>query len=107
MTTRYSECSRSSQRLIDLMTDLDFGQIQGLSFLNGEPVFDPQPWVVRDVKFGADPSRSRTPGPDFCLKPEIIELFEHFDRVRGGVIDVLEIRHGLPFRMSIGGHIAA
>ena len=39
--------------------------------------------------------------PDFLLKQQVVELFAFFDELQNGVIDVLEIKHGLPFRMVV------
>ena len=32
---------------------------------------------------------------------QVVELFAYFDRAQNSVIDVLEIKHGLPFRMIV------
>ena len=41
------------RRLLTLMQELNFGWIENLSVQDGDPVFDPPPTVVRQVKFGA------------------------------------------------------
>ena len=41
---------------------------------------------------------------DFALKSQVIELFAFFDKFKDGTIDVLEIKHGLPFRMFAEVH---
>jgi hypothetical protein len=38
---------------------------------------------------------------DFALKQQVVELFAFFDELQNGIIDVLEIKHGLPFRMIV------
>ena len=38
---------------------------------------------------------------DFPLKRHVVELFDLFDELHNGVIDVLEIKHGLPFRAIV------
>jgi hypothetical protein len=32
-----------------------------------------------------------------------VELFEQFDRLGNGTIDLIEVKHGLPFRMFVAG----
>ena len=89
-------------RLLALMQELNFGWIKGLLVVNGEPVFDPMPRVVRQVKFCSEngPRREKKLN-DFKLKEQVVELFEAMDRMKNGVIETLEIKHGLPFLMNL------
>jgi hypothetical protein len=89
------------RRMLELMQRLNFGRIEDLHVLNGEPVFDPPPRVFRDVK----PGRVNGPRPeagkaDFALKVEVIDLFVHLEELGNGVIERIEVQHGLPFRMT-------
>ena len=38
---------------------------------------------------------------DFTLKRPLVELFQYFDQQVDGEINVLEVKHGLPFRMIV------
>jgi len=88
--------------LLTLMQGLNFGRIEGLVVRSGEPVLDPAPRVVREVKFGAENGpRSELGAKDFTLKSQVVELFEHFDRLGDGTLERLEVKHGLPFRMIV------
>lgn len=84
------------------MQDLNFGQFIGIVIRNGDPVCDPPPCRKREHKFRAEngprPERS---AEDFVLKSEVVELFAYFDDVQNGTIDILEVKHGVPFRMII------
>jgi len=84
------------------MQQLNFGRIEKLAILNGDPILEPMPRVMRDVKFGSDndPRPERDVG-DFLLKMQAVELFQHFDRLGDSTIEVLEVKHGLPFRMLV------
>jgi len=94
--------SHSRQRLIMLMQELNFGWIKGLQIRNGEPVFDPPPQVVRDIKFGGENGpRQEMLVEDFTLKSPVVELFELLDSMSDGEVLSLEVKHGLPFRMSV------
>jgi hypothetical protein len=88
--------------LLELMQSVNFGRVEALAVLDGDPVLDPPPRVIREVKFGGDngPRPERDAG-DFLLKTQVVELFQHFDRLGDGTIEVLEIKHGLPFRMLV------
>jgi hypothetical protein len=90
------------RRLVELMQHVNFGRIEGLTIQDGEPVLDPMPWVVNEVKFGGENGpRAELATGDFLLKAQVVELFRCFDRLRDVVIEVLEVKHGLPFRMLV------
>ncbi len=90
------------RQLIREMQRISFGQIKKLSLLGGQPVLEPPPIVVREHKFGAENGPRPELGiTDFLLKQQVIELFAFFDKRRDGVIDAIEIKHGLPFRMTV------
>lgn len=96
------------RRLIKLMQSIGFGYIEGLHVRGGEPAFDPLPRIVRDHKFG---TRSNGPSPqagreDFALKQQVRELLEQLESIGDGVVERLEIQHGLPFRMSFAEPLA-
>lgn len=84
------------------MQRINFGRIEGLKFAAGEPVLDPRPVLVREHKFGGENGpRAELATNDFLLKQQVVELFAFFDQLRDGEIEVLEIKHGLPFRMIV------
>lgn len=88
--------------LLELMQSVNFGHIENLQIVAGEPVVAPQPMVVREIKFaGENGPRPELATTDFLLKQQVIELFAFFDHLQNGVINVLEIKHGLPFRMIV------
>jgi hypothetical protein len=96
------QVSRPKQALIELMQRLNHGTIEGLPVRGGEPVLDPRPRCRRTVKFGGENTPRREYGlVDFSLKSEVVELFEFFDRLGDGAIDLLEVRNGLPVRMVV------
>jgi hypothetical protein len=87
------------RRLLELMQEVNYGRIEGLVVRNGQPTFTPPPRIIREVKFGGDNSPRRDlASADFLLKDQIIDLFCQLDSLGEGVIEVLEIKAGLPFR---------
>ncbi len=93
-------CLRSA--LVELMQKLNHGRIEGLIIRGGEPVLDPSPCRRRTMKFGSENGpRPEIAIEDFVLKVQVVELFDYFDRLQNGIIDVLEVKHGLPFCMIV------
>ncbi len=89
------------RRLVELMQDLHFGQIVNLRLRKGQPVFDPPPRLIRDRKLGSEEApRSASPSDDFLLKRQVVDLFTSFDQIHDGTIDLIEVKHGLPFRLQ-------
>jgi hypothetical protein len=87
-------------RLLSQMQQLNFGRIENLSIVDSEPTLSPCSVFVREHKFGGDNgARPELDLSDFLLKQQVVELFECFDKLQNGAIDVLEVKHGLPFRM--------
>jgi len=96
-----SDLTAARQRLIESMQQINFGRIEDLHVVDGEPAFAPPPRVIREVKFGGDNRpRPEAAKADFALKAEVIDLFAQLEEVGNGVITRLEIQRGLPFRMT-------
>jgi hypothetical protein len=92
---------QAGQRLVELMQRLHFGQVLNLHVRDGGPVLDPPPRLVRDRKLGSEPApRPASPDEDFLLKEQVVELFDHLEQIGDGVIDLIEVKHGLPFRVQ-------
>jgi hypothetical protein len=99
---RLSELPPGRRVLVRLMRDRGFGTILRLHVRDREPVLDPAPEVVREVKLGA--TREERPGggeQDFTLKAQVVDLFEQLDALGSGSIESLEIQNGLPFRLRL------
>jgi hypothetical protein len=88
--------------LIELMQGINFGRIERLPIKNGQPILNPRPTVVREHLFsGENGPRPELAAVDFLLKQQVVALFAFIDELQNGVIDVLEVKHGLPFRMIV------
>jgi hypothetical protein len=84
------------------MQELNFGKFLDLVIRDGEPICDPPPQRKRELKFpGENGPRRERETADFSLKSEVVELFAYFDQLKNGTIDVLEVKHGLPSRMTV------
>lgn len=88
-------------QLVALMQQIGHGRIENLILHGGEPVFRPSPQVIRDFKFASDPSLSTKWSKGSPLKAQVIDMFSTFSEIGDGIVQVLEVKHGLPFRMSV------
>ena len=97
-----SNLTPNSQRLIELMQDINFGRITNLSVRNGEPELTPESVIEREIKLcGQNGPRSEIEHDDFVLKHEVVALFDQLTRIGNGTIRELSIKAGLPFLMRI------
>lgn len=102
MDMRKRDLSGPGQRLVELMQSIQFGKLEGLVIVDGEPQWHPGPRVQRNILLGTKRAlQKHVPPDDFVLKSAVVELFDYMDLVRNRTIDVLEIQHGLPFRLLL------
>ena len=100
--TSTKDLAPAERTVLDAIRQIGFGQIEFLRIRAGQPVLDPWPVVVRDLKFGVErQDLPATRSSDFELKREAAELFEYTREVEDGEIRVLVVRHGLPFTMEV------
>lgn len=102
MADRKFSLTPSQQTLITEMQRINFGRIEGLCVRRGEPVMDPPPRIVREIKFGAkNGPRPEVGKADFALKAQVRDLLAQLEALGDGVIRCIEIQRGLPFRMTV------
>src|SRR4051812_34989572 len=95
-TPNKGSLSSGRRRLVEVMQLLNFGRIEGLAIKGGEPMFDPAPRIIRDVKLGgANGPRLESGIADFVLKDSVVELFNHLTRIGDGTLESLEIKGGV------------
>lgn len=89
-------------RLVELMQRINYGRIEGLVVRAGQPVLDPPPRIIREIKFGGENGpRAETAKADFALKAQVRDLLAQLEALGDGVIPCIEIQRGLPFRMTL------
>jgi len=89
-------------RLLELMQRVNFGRIEKLRVREGEPVFDPAPRVVRQLRMdGENGPRRESSLRDFTLKKETVTFCRYLDEIGTGSICCIQIKHGLPFNMEV------
>jgi len=94
------DLSESKKRLVEMMQFLNFGRFEGLIISDGEPVIDPPPRIVREMKFCAENgARTEVSKKDYVLKSQVREFIAQMETIGTGTIITLEVKHGLPFRI--------
>lgn len=102
VSTSKAHLPEPRRRLLELMQRIGFGRIEQLDIRSGDPVVEPLPPTIREILFGGENGpRPELSMPDYRLKSQVVALFAEFDRLGDGMIDVLVIKYGLPFRMEI------
>lgn len=103
MTTQnMGSLSSPRRQLLQLFQRINFGRIEHLHFRGGEPLFNPTPQIAREIKLGGENGpRPELGKEDFLLKQQVVELLVYLDEQQSGEIEVLEVKHGLPFRMTV------
>ena len=90
------------RRLVTLMQEVNFGRVEGIVVRGGEPILDPLPRVVREIKLCAENGpRPEVAKDDFALRAQVRDLFAHMEAMDDGVICCIEVKHGLPFKMTV------
>jgi hypothetical protein len=101
-TTTKKSLSCPRRRLVELFQEINFGRVLHLTVRDREPVLDPAPRIVRERKFGGENgARPERASGDFALKVQILELCAALDELGDGVIDLIEVKNGLPFKMEV------
>jgi hypothetical protein len=93
---RLSDLSQSSQLLVSIMHDVQFGRFENLTLARGEPVLDPAPDLIRVTKIGSDTVDHDPNLTDWTLPSSVVELLNEFAHIRDGIVRRVEFRHGLP-----------
>jgi hypothetical protein len=103
---QYSQLSPARQTLVRVCQDVKFGQILDLLLRNAEPIWDPGPTILAEVRLDIEETpRPEGKLPDFKLSDEIRRLMRQLDQIKDGKIAKIEIRDGLPRRLM--AHLTA
>jgi hypothetical protein len=105
---RFSQLSAPRQALVRLCQSTNYGYIPDLSIKDKEPVLDPSPVLLVDIKLDSDERpRDEFNSADFVLCAEIIRLLTLLDQIENGKISRLEVRAGIPRRLVYEHRIGA
>jgi len=93
--------------LVRLCQNINFGQIQDLHVRNSDPVWDPAPTVLSEIKLDIEEAaRPESELPDFKLSSQIQRLMHRLDQLTDGRIERIEVREGIPRRLVLTSRLA-
>ncbi len=96
------DLSPAKQRLLRLFQSINFGRVEDLEIRGGDPEFCPPPKVFVELKLDvADGARPEFSLGRFPLRNQVERFLTQLARLGDGTVEMIEIRHGLPFRMVI------
>jgi hypothetical protein len=99
---RLSELSPPRQVLVRLCQAINQGSIENLKVTNAEPVFDPLPMILQDVKLDSDEGpRPEIHLIDFVVPAEVCRLMDRLDKLVTATIECIEVRAGIPRRVVL------
>lgn len=99
---RFYQLTPPRQRLVRIMQSLPFGFIESLEVRSGEPVFNPAPTIVAEVKLDSDNApRPAIELTDFELCVEVCRLMQELSNLRDGSVERIDVRYGIPRRLLI------
>jgi hypothetical protein len=103
---RFSHLSPARQALVRLCQRVNYGQIRGIGVRDAEPLFDSGAVAVVAAKLNREePPRAELKLSDFDLRDEVWRLMARLDEFKNGVIERIDVRAGLPWRMVFGSRL--
>ncbi len=101
--TLFTQLSSGRQELVRLFQSINYGCIQSLDLRHGEPLLAcPGPMVLVDVRLDSEESaRDEIALLDFALCAELCRLMSLLDQVGNGKISKIEVRAGIPRRVTV------
>lgn len=105
---RFCQLSPTRRALIRLFQSINYGCLQDLEVRDREPVFsDPGPIVLVDVRLDSEElPRDELALADFAVCVEMCRLMCLLDQVENGKISKIEVRAGIPRRITIEKQVA-
>jgi hypothetical protein len=91
---------------VRLCQTINHGSIENLKVEHSEPVFDPWPVTLRDVKLDSDEGpRPELALGDFVVSDEVCRLLSLLDEMGCGTVRRIEVRAGVPRRIVLESQV--
>ena len=85
-----------------LVRETRFGSIEHIRLNGGQPVIDANLEVRVVFRLsGVEPPLEVMTDNDYLGRPQVRAMFERFEQVREGIVECLDVRDGLPFKMTV------
>ena len=97
---RSGDLSAQQRSLLDMMRMHQFGRVENMRVLSGQPILDHDVRVVQVARLGSENATNEVASEEFELKLPVRDLFDRLARLENGTITRLEFRHGLPFLLE-------
>jgi hypothetical protein len=94
------DLSPAQRWLVDLMHLHQFGRIENMLVLGGEPILNSDVKIVRVARLGSGTDGAKVTRTEFESKKQVRDLFEELAQLENGTVILLEFRHGLPFLLE-------
>jgi hypothetical protein len=100
---RFAHLSPARQSLVRLFQSINYGCVRNLDVRDCEPLLSgPGPIVLVDIRLDSDePARDELALADFALCAEVRRLMSLLDHVENGTVSRIEVRAGIPRRMTL------
>jgi len=98
-SVQITDAERAFARLVH---ETRFGTIENIRLSGGQPVIDDNTEIATEYRLsGMEPAREVMTDDEYLSKPQVRSMFERFKLVREGTVQNLDIRDGLPFKMTV------
>ena len=85
-----------------LVRETRFGSIERIRLNGGQPIIDTNLEVRVEFRLsGVEPPREVITDNDYLERPQVRAMFERFEQVQDGIVECLDVRDGLPFKMTV------
>jgi hypothetical protein len=102
---RSGDLSTQQRSLLEMMRMHQFGRVENMRVLAGQPILDHNVRLVRVARLGSENATNEVASEEYELKRPVRDLFDRLARLENGTVVRLEFRHGLPFLVEIKAHI--
>ncbi|MBF0395742.1 MAG: hypothetical protein HQK78_03145 [Desulfobacterales bacterium] len=90
------------ERLMNLMKGIKTGRIERLTVVEGKPIFNPFPGIIRTINFNDE---TVAPKDSSIIEGKMDRLFKCIGNIELGMIQSLEIKNGEPVVIHIEENI--
>lgn len=95
------DLSAAQRALIQVIYSHQFGRLENMQVLGGQPVLDGGARLIEIARFDRESSLPDLPhGENFELKQPFCRMLDELDRLKDCLVIRLEFRHGLPLQLE-------